>query len=254
MLEKIVERTRIEVEQRKKRIPPDLLEADNLERPRSLYKAIKSSKRGIIPEIKPASPTEGDLNNQDVASLASAMEKGGACAISVLTEPFYFHGSLENLRRVKKVATIPVMRKDFIVDEYQLLESRYYQADAVLLMVSVLHEDLPSFYDKARDLGMEALVEVHNESELETALDTGVEIIGINNRNLDDMSIDLGTTKRLAALIPKDKIVVSESGIRKPEDVDFLLRYANAVLLGTLIMRSNNVEEVVRRLSEQKTP
>jgi indole-3-glycerol phosphate synthase len=245
MLNEIVARTRLEVAVRKERIPQELFKIEG--KTRSLSKAIKSAKsNAVITEIKPASPSEGMIREVDPAATAKAMEKGGACALSVLTEPFYFHGSLMNLRKAKDSVTIPVIRKDFIVDEYQLYEAKSYGADAVLLMVSVLGDELKRFYAKARELGMEALVEVHDEAELKTAIAAGAEIIGINNRNLKDLSIDLNTTKRLAAKVPKGKIIVSESGIKARADLDSVLKHAGAALVGTSLMKSADLEKAVR--------
>jgi len=244
MLKEIVARTRIEVETRKARIPVELFKTEG--KCRSLRKAIESANgNAIITEIKPASPSEGKIREVDPVSTAKAMERGGACALSVLTEPFYFHGSLMNLRKAKDSVKVPVMRKDFIVDEYQLYEAKSYGADAVLLMASVLGDDLKRFYGKAKELGMEALIEVHGEEELKIALDAGAEIIGINNRNLKDLTVDLDTTKRLAAKIPKGKIIISESGIKTRADLDFVLKYADAALVGTSLMRADDTEKAV---------
>lgn len=247
MLDEIVDKTRMELEQRKQKISPELF---NLERKtRSLRKSINAAKgNAVITEIKPASPSQGMIKEVDVVQVARAMERGGACALSVLTEPFYFHGSLENLTKAKEAVNIPVMRKDFIIDEYQLLEAKHYGADAVLLMVSILGEETKTLYDKVRELGMEALVEVHGVEEIDIALSSGAEIIGINNRNLSDLTIDLNTTKQLSAKIPKEKITVSESGVKTREDLDFVLKYADAALVGTSIMRSNDLEAAVRGL------
>ncbi len=248
MLNEIIARTRDEVAFRKVRIPAELFKLDGPTR--SLKKAITSAKsNAIITEIKPASPSEGKIREVDPAETALAMEKGGACALSVLTEPFYFHGSLLNLKKAKDAVKIPVVRKDFIIDEYQLLEAKNYGADAVLLMTSVLGGEVKTFYKKTRELGMEALVEVHDEKELEIAIASGAEIIGINNRNLKDLSIDLKTTERLAAKMSKvsdGKIIVSESGIKTKQDLDLVLRHANAALVGTSLMRAGDLEKAVK--------
>jgi len=246
MLEEIVEKTRMELEIRKEKIPVDLFELDG--ETRSLKKALSSKEKAIITEIKPASPSQGMIKQVDATKVAKEMEKGGAAALSVLTEPFYFFGSLGNLEKAKQATKIPIMRKDFIVDEYQLLEAKHYGADAVLLMVSVLGEDIKTFYDRTKELGMEALVEVHGPEELEFALASGAEIIGINNRNLKDLKIDLNMTKELAPKIPKDKLIVSESGVKSREDLDFVLKYANAALVGTSLMKSDDIEAAVRGL------
>ncbi len=250
VLDRIVEKTRAELEPRKRKIPADLFELEG--ETRSLEKAVASAneegRRAVITEIKPASPSQGSIRRLDAAAAARGMERGGAAAISVLTEPFYFQGSPENLQRAKEATGLPVMRKDFIVDEYQLMEAKHYGADAVLLMVSVLGEEIGGFCDKALELGMEALVEVHGEEELDTASSCGAGLIGINNRNLSDLSVDLETTGKLAPKVTGGKLTVSESGIKTRKDLDFVLKYADAALVGTSLMRSDNVEEAVRRL------
>jgi len=246
MLDEIVEKTRAELQARKREVPAKLFKNEGSTR--SLKGAILRAKRAVITEIKPASPSEGKIRDLDITQTARAMERGGACALSVLTEPFYFSGSLENLKKAREAVKIPVMRKDFIIDEYQLLEARHYGADAVLLMVSVLGEDTKMFYEKTRELGMEALVEVHEKNEIAIALDSGAEIIGINNRNLKDLKVDLNTTKNLVITIPKGRIIVSESGIKTKKDLDFVLKYTRAALVGTSLMRADDVEKAVREL------
>ena len=247
VLEQIVGKTRMELELRKQKIPADIFNLEGATR--SLKKALTSAKgNAVITEIKPASPSQGDLRELDAAKVARDMEAGGAAAISVLTEPFYFQGSLENLRRAKDATSIPIMRKDFIVDEYQLLEARHYGADAVLLMVAVLGEETKAFYEKTRNLGMEALVELHGTEELDIALSSGAEIIGINNRNLVDLSVDLNTTKDLARKIPKGRIIISESGVKTREGLDFVLKYADAALVGTSLMRADDIKKAVEEL------
>jgi indole-3-glycerol phosphate synthase len=248
MLDEIIGRTKLELEARKAKIPASLFNTDG--KARSLKAAIVKAKdrNAIITEIKPASPSEGMIKAVDPEETAKAMERGGACALSVLTEPFFFHGSLNNLTKAKYAVEIPVMRKDFIIDEYQLLEAKHYGADAVLLMVSVLGDKTKEFYEKVKALGMEALVEVHDKKELPIAVASGAEIIGINNRNLKDLSIDLNITKELSAGIPKGRIIVSESGVKDRKDLDIVLKHADAALVGTSMMRAGDVEKAVREL------
>jgi indole-3-glycerol phosphate synthase len=246
MLEGILARTRTEIEARKSRIDSSLFKLDG--ETRSLKVALSGKGNAIIAEIKPSSPSMGRLRAVDVPAVARQMENGGARALSVLTEPFYFHGSLENMRKAKDACSLPVMRKDFIIDEYQLLEAKHYGADAVLLMVSALGDEVKGFYKKARGLGMEALVEVHDEDELDIALSSGAEIIGINNRNLKDLSVDLNTSKILSKKVPPGKIIVSESGVKSRSDLDFVLKYADAALIGSSLMLSPNIEAALRGL------
>lgn len=247
MLSEIVRKTKEELEFRKRKIPPDLFELEG--GTRSLSSAIrKKETKAIITEIKPASPSLGKIRDVDVPSVAADMQRGGACAISVLTEPFYFSGSLDNLRLAKNATDLPIMRKDFIVDYYQLLEAKHYGADAVLLMVSVLGEQVADFYSKARELGLEAIVEVHDKGELELASKTDAEIIGINNRNLVDLKVDLNTTRDLVGDVPSGRIIVSESGVTTKDDLDFVLSYADAALVGTALMVGDDIVSAISSL------
>jgi indole-3-glycerol phosphate synthase len=246
VLEDIVAKTRAELQLRKDRIPAKEFDLDG--ETRSLSKAIKSRKKAVITEIKPGSPSEGQIRNVDAALVAREMEAGGAAALSVLTEPFYFSGSVENLKKAKDATSLPVMRKDFVIDDYQLREAKHYGADAVLLMVSVLKNDTGDFYDRVKELGMEAIVEAHDKEELDTALDSGAEIIGINNRNLSDLTVDLATTQKLSQRVPDEKIIVSESGVKTKEDLEYVLQYADAALVGTSLMRSDNIKKAVEDL------
>ncbi|MBN2518656.1 MAG: indole-3-glycerol phosphate synthase TrpC [Candidatus Altiarchaeota archaeon] len=248
VIDKIVERTLVDVEKRKARIPESYL--DTSKELRGLKGAISRKKEEgrvpIISEIKPGSPTLGRIADVDATSSAKSMQAAGACAISVVTEPHYFFGSLENIQKARKAVSIPILRKDFMVDEYQIKESKYYGADAVLLIVSILGDKVREFLDMVRVSGLEAIVEVHEESELEIALDSGAEILGINNRNLRTLEVDLSTTKRLAPLVGGNKIIVSESGIKTKEDLRFVLDSgADAALIGTSIMQAGDIREKI---------
>ena len=216
---------------------------------RSLTRSIKYAKDSqyipVIAEVKPASPTthNRDVSPADAAHIARTMEKAGACAISVLTEPDFFHGSLENLEHVRQAVSIPVLRKDFIIDERQLYE---VESDLILLIAGILGDRLPGFIALAKDRRLQPLVEVHDRVELVAALDTDADIIGINNRNLKTMEIDLATTEELAPIIREhspDRIIISESGILTPQDATRLVRAgADAVLVGTSIMKGDIYE------------
>ncbi|MBW6517270.1 MAG: indole-3-glycerol-phosphate synthase [ANME-2 cluster archaeon] len=213
---------------------------------RSLARSIQAvhDRNGIpvIAEVKPSSPTthNRDVSPADAAQIAMTMEKAGAVAISVLTEPDYFHGSLENLEQVRRAVNIPVLRKDFIIDEKQLYETH---SDLILLIAGILGDRLPGFIDLARRRGLQPLVEVHNHAECMAALDSEAHIIGINNRNLMTMDIDLATTEELAPVIRKHNpeiIIISESGILTPRDaVRMVQAGADAVLVGTSIMKGD---------------
>jgi len=204
----------------------------------------------LIAEVKKASPSAGPIREGDPLFFARAMAGGGAAAISVLTEERFFGGSLDDLARVAAGVPVPVMRKDFLVDPYQLLEARAAGASAALLIVAMLSdEELALMLREAAALGQAALVEVHDAPELERALAAGAAIVGINNRNLATLKVDVGTTYALRARVPPGTIVVSESGQRTRADLERLAAAGvDAVLIGEAIMRSADVEGKVREL------
>jgi len=196
----------------------------------------------VIAEVKPSSPTRfiRNVTPQDAAEISKQMEAAGAAAISVLTEPQYFKGSIRNLNSVRGAVGIPVLRKDFIIARTQIYEAK---CDLILLIAGILGSSLDDFVSEAIASGREPLIEVHNEMELENALKTRANIIGINNRNLTTMKVAISTTEKLAPLI-SGRIVVSESGISSPEDaVRMLDAGADAILVGTSIMLGNVYEK-----------
>jgi len=218
---------------------------------RSLLDAIENAQKvPLIAEVKRASPSSGDIGvNVNVLEATKAMVNGGAIAISVLTEPKYFKGDPSYVPMIRRAVKVPVLRKDFIVDEYQLYESAELGADAVLLIAEILGGNLKRFIRLAYGLDMESLVEVHNEKQVCRACAASAEIIGINNRNLKTMETDLNITAKLAPLVPHNITLVSESGIHEPKDVKFVLDAgADAVLVGTAIMRSDDIRKKVRAL------
>jgi indole-3-glycerol phosphate synthase len=178
----------------------------------------------VIAECKRRSPSKGVLAHAyDPVTIASAYERGGAVAVSVLTEPTFFDGALEHLAAVRRAVALPLLRKDFIVDEYQLHEARANGADAVLLIVAALGQtDLIALHRRASSLGLAALVEVHEDKEVPRAVDAGARLLGVNNRNLRTLAVDVDASHRLARLIPRDVIAVSESGLRSRRDLDRL--------------------------------
>ena len=180
-----------------------------------------------------------------------AYERGGAAALSILTEPFHFAGSLDDLRAARAASDLPVLRKDFIVDPYQLYESAAAGADAILLIVAALApDDLYELLQEARGLDLDALVEVHDERELDVALDVEADVLGINNRDLGDFSVDIERTYELLSDIPAGKTVVSESGFSTRDQLDELERVGvDAVLIGETLMRAPDVEAACRRLT-----
>ncbi|WP_456416523.1 indole-3-glycerol-phosphate synthase [Methanocaldococcus sp.] len=213
-------------------------------------KKTKEIKNPIITEIKPASPSKGNIKKidlEDVENIAKEMIEGGCCGISILTEPKYFNGSYYNLIVARKF-DIPILMKDFIVDFYQIDIASEIGSNAILLIVSVLGEDIGEFLDYAKENDLECLVETHNEEEIDIALDAGAKIIGINNRDLKTLKIDLKTTEKLAPLIPNNKIKVGESGIYNKEDLNYILKFVDSALIGSSIMESKNIKEKVNEL------
>lgn len=206
-------------------------------------KALVKDDIAFICEVKKASPSKGVIvEDFPYLQIAQEYEKAGAAAISCLTEPFWFEGSNRYLRQIAAKVKIPVLRKDFTVDEYMIYEAKIIGASAVLLICSILSEDqLKEYLDLAHHLGLSALVEAHNEKEIETAVNSGAKIIGVNNRNLKDFAVDTANSARLRALVPKDRIFVSESGISTSADVEKLREIkANAALIGETLMRAKD--------------
>jgi indole-3-glycerol phosphate synthase len=210
----------------------------------SLAEAIRSrnKKNAIIAEIKCASPSSGVIRrNVDMPMMAGVLEQGGCIALSVLTEPYFFGGTSGDIARVKSAVSLPVLRKDFIIDERQIPESRALGADAMLLIAAVLKTRLPGFVDTVIDYGLEPLVEVRTSAETELALSTEATLIGINNRDLTTLGIDRSTTRNLSERIRGDgRLVVSESGMRSADDVREMKQYCDAFLIGSSIMSHNH--------------
>lgn len=253
ILDKIVAEVRQGLDQRKQRIPLRELESlvDKYEGPRDFEGALRGEGVEIIAEIKRASPSKGWLcEDLDVATMVQSYAQGGAAAISVLTELVYFKGSLADLTNARHSADLPVLRKDFIFDPYQVYEARVFGADAILLIASILSlSDLSALIELARILGMASLVEVHNEPEVENALNAEASLIGINNRNLADFNVDIGTTMKLRPLIPATVTVVSESGIKSYADIAALHEAGiNAVLVGETLVSSPDPEAKLKEL------
>lgn len=220
--------------------------------PRDFFRALQNGEEPvIIAEIKKASPSAGVIRpNLDVTAIAASYEKGGAAAISVITEEEFFLGKLEYLRQAREVGRLPILCKDFIIDPLQVLTARAAGADALLLVAGVLSQDsLVNLLRKVRSLGMACLVEVHNEDELARVLETDAQIIGINNRNLQTFEVKLETTLRLRPLVPEGRLVVSESGIDKRADLESLAAVGvDAVLVGTSLMQAIDPVQKLREL------
>lgn len=251
-LNKIVTTKRQEVNELKQKIrPEDWSKAKKMAPVRSLSAAMKKDGNSIIAEVKPASPSKGVIRDQvNPVKIAKAYEAGGARAISVLTDRTYFKGENRFLTEVKAAVEIPVLRKDFLIDECQLVESRLIGADAVLLIAAILdHDQCKTLCQIAHELGLEVLVEVHQASEIETAVDCGADVIGINNRNLSTFHTDLSVTEQLRPLIKADCPVITESGIHSLNDIKRLERsQVDGMLIGEYLMRQEDHQKAVAAL------
>lgn len=254
ILNKIYHHKLYEIAENKKRIPLEALKKgiQKGQDTKTFSHALKCDTNiSIIAEIKKASPSLGiikeDFNPIEIARL---YEAGGAAAISVLTDEKYFQGNLKCLMDVKKSVNLPILRKDFIIDAYQIYEARFAGADAILLIASLLSkEEIQHFLDLARALDMDCLVEVHAEAELQKVLQTSATIIGINNRDLATFKIDLETTDLLIPMIPDGKIIVSESGIKSRAEIVKLLQVGiNAILVGETLMKSYDIPTKLHEL------
>ncbi|MFA4958069.1 MAG: indole-3-glycerol-phosphate synthase [Candidatus Methanoperedens sp.] len=243
------------LESTRKRIPSTINKRKILSRDFKKYldHRIQDNLIPVIAEVKPSSPSRfiRDVTPHEAAQIALHMESAGAAAISVLTEPDFFKGSIKNLESVRQKVKIPVLRKDFILHKNQIQE---VESDLILLIAGILGDELDEFVNEAISSGREPLVEVHNIDELEKAMKTGTKIIGINNRDLTTMKVDITTTEKLAPLI-SDRIIISESGISSPQDALRMIDAgANAILVGTSIMQGNVYEktyELVHALEQQ---
>jgi indole-3-glycerol phosphate synthase len=253
-LDQLVEAARQGVSRRSARISGEQLRGQLGTRTgsRPFKEALARPGLSVIAEFKRGSPSAGLIDGDaDVAETVAAYERGGAAAVSVLTDEFNFHGSLEDLERARAASALPMLRKDFIVDPYQLWEATLAGADAVLLIVPALaDEDLRLLWEEAGALDLDCLVEVHDEEDLERALALDPEVIGINNRNLHDLSVDLQTTEELITDVPAGKTVVAESGYRDRSQIEELDRIGvDAVLIGEMLMRCEDPEAMVRDLT-----
>jgi len=253
MLDKIVTQKREEVAQRKKALPLSHLKERIAQQkpPLDFASALRGNYIHLIAEIKQASPSRGILRpNLNPAELAKTYVKGGAAAISVLTEANYFKGSIEHLAAIREAVELPLLRKDFIFDPYQIYESCAYGADALLLIVAILsQEQLEKLLSLSHSLGLRCLVEVHNEGEIERAVLSEAEIIGINNRDLNTFIVDINATQRLRPLIPQTQIVVSESGIKSRNDIEKLKEWGvNAILVGEALVAADDILTKMKEL------
>ena len=259
ILDEIIRKTKDELERKKVEYPMEWLGRSlsfNPFLPRDVRPFLKSTPDNpyrIIAEIKKASPSKGIIREDfDPIVIAKEYEKGGADALSILTEPHWFKGNIEYLGMVRRYVPIPLLRKDFIIDEYQILEALVYGADFILLIAKALSQkELKKLLEYTRHLGMEALVEVHDKIDLTKAIFAGADIIGINHRNLETFEMDMDLSKRLIPLIPNSKIIVAESGINNHETVVELSNAgADAFLVGEHFMRQDDISSALRELKE----
>ena len=253
ILDTIVAHKRVEVAQAKQAVPLAVLleRIEGMPPPRDFRGALRKEGISLIAEIKRASPSKGILiDNVEPADLSTLYETAGARAISVVTDARFFKGSLEDLGTVHKSVKLPCLRKDFVVDEYQIYETRAAHADAILLIVRILSDQqLGDYLGLADELRLSVLVETHTAAEIDLARDAGAHIIGINNRNLDTFDVDLNTTLELRKRVPGGHVLVSESGIQRREHVRMLEDAGvDAILVGEALVTSNDIQAKIREL------
>jgi indole-3-glycerol phosphate synthase len=254
ILDTMIEKRKARLEAEKKALPFNTLKKEVEKRrgtARSFNAALRQDGVSVIAEIKKASPSKGLIRSDfDPPCIAREYEQSGAAAISVLTEEDFFLGRSEYLTRVKELVRIPVLRKDFILDPWQVWQSAYIVADAILLITAALTaEELKTLRILANELGMDALVEAHDPEEVSIALESGADIIGINNRDLKTFEVNITTTERLVSCIPKGITVVSESGIHTAADMEYLKSLGvDAVLVGESLMKAESICEKMKEL------
>ncbi|MFC1631967.1 indole-3-glycerol phosphate synthase TrpC [Candidatus Omnitrophota bacterium] len=255
ILDEIIAQKKKEVAEAKSGISQEeLIEriADGRQPQRNFKRAITQSEQiSLIGEIKKASPSKGILRPDfQPLEIAREYQSAGTGALSILTDQKFFQGELSYLERIRQIVTLPLLRKDFIIDEYQIYRSLFHGADAVLLIAGILSsEQLSYFHSLCAQLNLDAVCEVHDQQDLEKVLSAGCLIVGINNRNLNDFSEDLKVTERLIKMIPRGKVVISESAIKSRADVKYLQGLGiDAVLIGEAFMRSQNITASVRKL------
>ncbi|MDD2399523.1 MAG: indole-3-glycerol phosphate synthase TrpC [Sulfurovum sp.] len=261
ILDEIIKQTKEDLEKRKREYPLEWLGRSlsfNPFVPKDVQSALRSTNENpyrIIAEIKKASPSKGVIRKDfDPVLIAQQYQKGGADALSILTEPHFFQGNTEYLGMVRRYVNLPLLRKDFIIDKYQIVEALVYGADFILLIAKALsRKELKELYEYALHVGLEVLVEVHDKADLIKAMFAGATIIGINHRNLETFEMDMGLSEKLIPLIPNGKIIVAESGINDHETVVELSKIgADAFLVGEHFMRQDDVTAAIRELKYGK--
>lgn len=256
ILDEIAEKTRIRVEKAKQKISPEKMKElalkQNTQTGFPFERELKKDGISFICEVKKASPSKGLIAKEfDYLAIAKEYEAAGAGAISVLTEPDYFMGDIRYLEQIRKEVSVPLLRKDFTIDEYMIYEAKAAGADIVLLICALLNrERLEQYIEICDSLGLSALVEAHDAEEIETAVSAGARIIGVNNRNLKDFTVDIQNGIRLRKQVPENILFVAESGIRTREDIVELEKgNVNAVLIGETLMRSPDKKAMLSELS-----
>ncbi len=261
ILTEIAVRTKERIEEEKFKVPPRVLMsqlnselAKQAKEKQSFLEALKAPGMSYICEVKKASPSKGLIAPDfPYLNIAREYESAGASAVSCLTEPFYFQGSDRYLQEIAKAVSIPVLRKDFTVDEYMIYQAKAFGASAVLLICAILdNARLKAFGQLAQELGLDALVEVHDEWEMDRALNLDAKLIGVNNRNLHDFTVDMENSVRLRRMAPQDTVFVSESGIKTAEDIRILYHNkVDAVLIGETLMRSPDKKAALEELNKE---
>lgn len=255
ILSKIADATKIRINKQKAEIPLDVMKKAalnmNIDKKFPFERALHKKDIAFICEVKKASPSKGIIAEHfPYIDIAKDYEKSGADAISVLTEPDFFLGKGEYLKEISRQVKIPLLRKDFIIDQYQIYEAKVLGADAILLICSLLDTDKLKEYIKLCDnLGLSALVEAHTKEEISSAVKAGARIIGVNNRNLKTFDVDIKNAVNLRGYVPKDILFIAESGIKTAKDIDILRKAdVNAVLIGETLMKSHNKKEMLDSL------
>ena len=259
ILNEIAQKTKERIEAEKREVPVEELKqkikmqqdiASNVSKP-TFFDNLEKPGMSFICEVKKASPSKGLIAPDfPYLDIAKEYEAAGACAISCLTEPYYFQGSDKYLEEIANAVNIPVLRKDFTVDEYMIYQAKAFGASAVLLICAILdNAQLKAYLELTKELGLDALVEAHDEWEADRALNLEAKIIGVNNRNLHDFTVDMGNSIRLRSMAPADTVFVSESGIKTAEDIRILQENkVDAVLIGETLMRSNDKKAALEEL------
>lgn len=259
ILDEIIRRTKEDLKEQKAKYPQDWLGkslAYNPYVPRDVAPALKSNEKDrfkIIAEVKKASPSKGVIREEfEPIFIAKDYEAGGANAVSVLTEPHYFKGNLEFITQIRRYVSLPLLRKDFIIDKYQILQALVYGADFILLIAKALSsKELKELLEYASYLGLEALVEAHDKEDIAKAIFAGANIIGINHRNLHTFDMDMSLCERLVPIIPKSKIIIAESGLYEHNQLENLNKIGvDAFLIGEHFMRQNDLVKAVKDIKE----